>query len=58
MSKIKKAVLLFLIALIFMIISIFDLTLGTINLTVSLLRLPFKLVSQWLIDKADKLNIK
>ena len=58
MSKIKKAVLLFVLALTFMIISVFDLTLGTINLTVSLLRLPFKIVSQWLLDKADKLNIK
>lgn len=58
MSKINKAVLLFLTALVFMVISIFDLTLGTINLTVNLLRLPFKLASQWLLDKADKLNIK
>jgi hypothetical protein len=58
MSKIKKALLLFVLALTFMIISVFDLTLGTISLIINVLRLPFKLASQWLVDKADKVNIK
>jgi hypothetical protein len=57
MSKIKKALLLFVLALTFMIISVFDLTFGTISLIINVCRLPFKLASQWLVDKADKVNI-
>jgi hypothetical protein len=58
MSKIKKALLLFVLALSFMVISVFDLTFGTISLIINVFRLPFKLTAQWLVNKADKVNIK
>ena len=58
MSKIKKALLLFVLALSFMVISVFDLTFGTISLIINVFRLPFKLIAQWLVNKADKVNIK
>jgi hypothetical protein len=58
MSKITKALLLFVIALVFIVVSIFDLTFGTLNLIVNVLRLPFKLASQWLVEKANEVNIK
>ena len=58
MSKITKALLLFAIALVFIVVSIFDLTFGTLNLVINVLRLPFKIASQWLVKQANKVNIK
>ena len=58
MSKIKKTALLFLITLVFMVMSIFDLTLGTVSFIVNVLRAPFKWVSEWLINKSDYIILK
>jgi hypothetical protein len=58
MSKVKKAILLFLIAIVFAVISLFDLTLGTLSFIVNILRAPFKWSAKWLIEKSDSIIIK
>jgi hypothetical protein len=58
MSKVNKGLLLFLIAIVFAVISLFSITLGTVSFIVNVLRAPFKWASEWLINKSDYIILK
>jgi len=58
MNKVTKGLLLFLIAIVFAVISLFSITLGTVSFIVNVSRAPFKWVSEWLINKSDYIILK
>ena len=58
MNKVTKGLLLFSIAIVFAVISLFSITLGTVSFIVNVLRAPFKWVSEWLINKSDYIILK
>jgi len=58
MNKVTKYTLLFLIIWPYIAVSIFDIAFGTIALLINTLRLPFKIVGKWLINKANNINTK
>jgi len=58
MNKITKSILLFSIGIAFAVISLFDLTLGTLNFLVNVLRFPFKKTSDWLLKKSAYITIR
>ena len=58
MSKFNKYGLLFLILWPYIAISIFDIGFGTLSLLCNLIRSPFKVASNKLIEQANKINTK
>lgn len=58
MSKINKAIVLLLISIVFAVISLIDLSFGTLSLVMSVFRAPFKWSGEWLLNKADNVNKK
>ena len=58
MNKITKYALLFLIVWPYLVVSIFDIAFGTLALAMNAIRVPFNVAGEWLIDKANDINIK
>jgi hypothetical protein len=58
MNKLTKYVLLLLLAIPYIIVSMFDLTFGTLSLIMNVIRAPFKIAADKIIDKANEINTK
>jgi hypothetical protein len=58
MSKFNKYGLLFLILWPYIAVSIFDMVFGMLSLSMSAIRIPFKLAADKLIEQANKINTK
>jgi len=58
MRNSTKYILLVLLAIPYIIISIFDIGFGSLSLLCNVVRLPFKLLAEKIIDKANDINIK
>ena len=58
MNKITNYALLFLIVWPYLVVSIFDIAFGTLALAMNTIRIPFNIAGEWLIDKANDINIK
>jgi hypothetical protein len=58
MSKFNKYGLLFLLLFPYILVSIFDMTFGTLSLLMSTIRTPFKLAGNKIIEQANKINTK
>ena len=58
MSKFTRYGLLFLLLWPYILVSIFDMVFGTLSLLMSVIRTPFKLAGNKLIEQANKINTK
>jgi hypothetical protein len=58
MNKITKYALLFLLVWPYLVVSTFDIAFGTLALAINAIRVPFSVAGEWLIDKANDINIK
>jgi hypothetical protein len=58
MNKASKYGLLFLLLWPYILVSIFDILFGTLSLLCNVVRTPFKVVADKIIEKANKINIR
>jgi hypothetical protein len=58
MKKINKFLIIALIAISYIVISIFDIVFGSLSLLMNVIRAPFKALNEFLIRKAEQVNAK
>ena len=58
MNKLTKYVLLLLLSIPYIVVGTFDLTFGTLSFIMNVIRAPFKIAGDKIIDKANEINTK